>query len=82
VGSWILGRKMRADIAGWDEISTSLDLTPVIGSSDGGILWVDWNFSIRPSLYARKKRIMNYFAVQRVHTRSSVEMGFPDSLKP
>lgn len=47
---------MRADMAGSEDITTSLDRTPVTGSSEGRILWVLWNFSTRPDLYTRKKR--------------------------
>jgi hypothetical protein len=52
-----LGRKTRADTGGSDEMMTSFDRTPVIGSSEGGIFSVmGWRSTTRPSLYTSKKR--------------------------
>lgn len=50
-----LGRKIRADTGGSDEMMTSFDWTPVSGSSEGGIFSVmGWRSTTRPSLYTSK----------------------------
>lgn len=52
------GTKTRADTAGSDEMTMSLDRTLEFGSSDGGILLsvVGLERTTLPSLYTRKKR--------------------------